>query len=548
MPVACAGERITAIELHRYAPTSRTAQGLARAAEDSSAGRRELTGGEPSLIAYVRLKVGEPCLEQDRADSERMLRAQRSVASAAVTALPDGPGRVRIRVDVVHEFPWVLGGSMRGISVQRVRFGSLDADGAGRLLIASLERGGAYRPGVGVEFAQPGVFGRPAIVTGSAERATRGGSWSFAAAEPFLANGQRHAFYAAADWRAQYARVVRPVEDDAFTRTVRGTLHLGWLQRIGRYVPDRPIGLAGLLLVSGTARTSRDLELVTDTGLVPTGDSTLSGRFPKYRASHLMGVGGFRALRFATVSRFDALRAEQDVAQGVEMMLVGGPSFGDVRTGEDFLYGAGLYAGRGDQTSFLSARARVEARSVGRVIGDWEGVVASARVSHYRTPSERRTRTVTLSASSIHRMPLPTQLTMRDVDGGLIAYGGSKRAGGRRVAVRVEERWLLTSPVTRADVALGVFGDAGRLWAGDVPYGAASPLLASVGVSLFGAYPSGGKRLYRVDIGVPLVRERGASGLVIVLSASDRTRLRWPEPRDVSRARVETGPATLVRW
>lgn len=128
--VPCRGETITRLEVRRFAP----------------GGRRLHAGADTAVIlAYVRLAPGRRCLERDRADSERMLRAQRFLASAAVIPVPDGAGRVAIRVDVVDEVPWVVGARLRGTQVQSLRVGSLDFGGAGRMIVGTVSRGGAYR-------------------------------------------------------------------------------------------------------------------------------------------------------------------------------------------------------------------------------------------------------------------------------------------------------------------------------------------------------------------------------------------------------------------
>ena len=81
-----------------------------------------------------------------------------------------------------------------------------------------------------------------------------------------------------------------------------------------------------------------------------------------------------------------------------------------------------------------------------------------------------------------------------------------------------------------------------------MPYGAPTPVRSSAGLSLLGSFPSGGKRVYRVDFGVPINGEPGASGLALRFSVADRTGVSWQEPRDVSHARAGTGRASLMRW
>jgi len=101
---------------------------------------------------------------------------------------------------------------------------------------------------------------------------------------------------------------------------------------------------------------------------------------------------------------------------------------------------------------------------------------------------------------------------------------------------------------SRAALAIGGFGDAGRLWAGDVVYGRTTPVRGSLGLSLFAAYPSAGKRFYRVDFAVPVNPERRGQRFAIRVSSGDRTGTFWLEPADVEHARAGTGPPALTRW
>jgi hypothetical protein len=71
---------------------------------------------------------------------------------------------------------------------------------------------------------------------------------------------------------------------------------------------------------------------------------------------------------------------------------------------------------------------------------------------------------------------------------------------------------------------------------------------SSLGVSLIGAFPKGGKRVYRVDLGFPLNPEPKAAGMALRFTVADRTTLIWAEPRDVERMRTGTGRSSLMRW
>ena len=544
----CAGETISRIDVRRHVPSPRNAAERALEATTEAVGLETVRRETEVIRAYVRLEAGKPCIERDRRESERMLRLQPFIASAAVTALPDGPGRVRIRVDVVDELPWVLGGGIENGGIDRVRVGTLDHDGRGLAIVASAERGGVYRPGIGLSLAQFGMFGRPAVASLQLDHRPLGGLLLASYAEPFLSDGQRFALHAGLTQETRYTTLLRPVGDPGAVRTQRSAYHLGWVKRVGTYRRDRVVGLAGVMFLGSDVRTTNEVVIVSDSGLVSTGDPVLSGRYADYGVSRLAVVGGLRALRFQTVERFDALRGTQDAPTGVQLNVLVAPGLWRASTARDLLIAYDLYAGIGSASSFAAVSMRAEARPALGRDGDWDGVVASSRFSWHRITSPRRTRVMSLSAASLHDLVFPAQLTLRDPDGGLVGFPGSRGAGGQRVVVRVEERMLMPWFARRADFALAAFVDAGRLWAGDVPYGAPTPVRSSVGFSLLGSYPSGGKRVYRVDVGIPVNAERGASGLALRFSFADRTGVSWLEPRDVSHARSGTGRASLMRW
>lgn len=547
---ACHGEIITRIDVYRYAPSRRTArtraQSAGEAATDSMQRGQRLDSDTDVVRAYLRLRVGRPCIEQDRADSERMLRAQRFIASAAVTPIPMGEGRVRIRVDVVNEFELVIGGGLRGLSLDELRLGTLDYAGKGRTVIGSLKRGGEYRDGVGLTIAQPGFLGRPATLTVAAAQDPLGGGARVTLFQPLVADGQRVAFILNVDTDTDYQRLMRGEPDPVAVRTEHSTYQAGVLRRIGG-VRGRAIGLLGVIVAGALATTDENLVEIAESGLLPVNDTTLFGRFPTYRANHVAGVVALRGLRFRTVSRFDALRAEQDIATGAELTLTAGPSLGTDGPNRDEFMAINLYAARGGAASFTSLGVRFDGRKRTST-REWLAAVGNLRLARYRHIDTTRTRQITISASALQSIGLPMQLSMADVEGGLIGYANSTLAGGRRLTARFEERKLVSRESFWADIAVGTFFDVGRIWRGDVPYGQTGPVMASAGFSLQAAYPSGGKRLYRVDLGVPVRRGPGDAAFMVRFSATDRTIARMPEPRDVMRSRLEAGPASLLRW
>ena len=96
-----------------------------------------------------------------------------------------------------------------------------------------------------------------------------------------------------------------------------------------------------------------------------------------------------------------------------------------------------------------------------------------------------------------------------------------------------------------ADVGFATFTQVGSIWAGDAPYGSTTTR-TSAGVSLLAAYPTGSKRTYRVDVGIPLVRGGTGGGRIEVrFSSEDATQQFWKEPDDVLRSRIGGLPSAM---
>lgn len=545
--VPCAGERITTIEILRSAPSSRTAGERARDAATEAVGLEHASTSVPVIQAYLRLRPGGICTEVERAESERLLRAQKFVASAAVTAFPDGEGHVRIRVDVVDEWPYIAGIGVKDGAPSSVRLGTVNLRGRGTTVVTSFEKGGAaYRTGYGLRVEQYGVLGRPAYIAGLLERRPLGGTFHIEAVEPFLTYRQRNAFRVSFTDEARFVMLARPDSGDAAAETSRSAYDVAWVTRAGSPRRDGTVGIAGVALMREEVRTGTGSVVISDSGLVPTLDTELDGRYPSFTVGRAGLILGVRAMRFLTVERYATLRAAQDVGRGVRASVLVAPSMSGTLTRRDVLISGDFYAGVGGVRSLLTTRVGVEGRSGSRADG-WRGVAGSARADWYRLPSERRTRVTSVAVAVLDRAVAPSQLTFRDREDGLLAFSGSHDAGGRRITVRHEERVLVPWFRRRADLAVAAFADAGMIWAGDVPYGANTPARGSIGIALLGAYPFG-KRTYRLDIAFPVNPGPGDGALQIRLGSSDHSGTFWMEAGDVVRARAGSGPATLTRW
>lgn len=544
----CDGDTITSIDIRTYPPSSEGLAAESRQAASRVLGLAHATTRAAVVTAYLRVAVGQVCTDLDRRESQRLLRAQPFIAAAAVLPVFTSPGHVRLQVDVIDEVRPIVGMGVSRGTLSSVLVGTQNFFGHGLSLAMHAERGFAYRDGYGLRAVKYGIFGRPDFLALEANRdVVDGDRIGVELAEPYLTDLQSRAFHASASLVSGYSVLVRPLGDDVSMFVRRTFYDVGWVTRIRPPFGHRTIALVGAALFGDDVRTGQDLVIIADTGLVTGAASPLPRAYPAFATTRVAAIGGLRNLGFTTVRGFDALTAEQDMGIGVQFDLLLGSSVQAPAQGRDLFVATDVYAGVGNARSFVVARALAEASSVSAAHG-FGGLVASSRLAWYGNSSDTRSRRASIDLSAVHGLGFPLQLSFRDADGGLPGFGGATFAGGQRMVARVEQRHLLHTFGSRADFAVSAFATAGKLWAGDVPYGRTTGVHGSAGISLLGSYPAGGKRTYRVDFAVPVNPERGGSRFELRFSATDRTRLLWLEPSDVARARTGAVPASLMKW
>ncbi|HYV95929.1 MAG TPA: hypothetical protein VE967_00590 [Gemmatimonadaceae bacterium] len=546
-PRRCAGEMVTAIDIQSHSSVpSGSLENMSPAT--SRAMRSHFPTTRADVVrAYLRVGVGRACLEIDRTESERLLRAQPFIAAAVVRVLDDGEGRVRLQVDVVDELPVIAGGSLSRGRVASLMLGSLNFMGRGLAVTAQATRGFAYRNGFGVRAVQYGIFGAPHFVAIEGERRPLGEILSFEFADPFSTALQRHAFRFAVRQASGYFSVTPDAGPDIALKGRRISYGAGWVNRVGTLDRHHTAGFLGAAILGESTRLHHDPTIVSDTGLVPALNAEFGSEYPELADLRVAGIGGVRSVHFMPVRGFDALAAAQDVGVGIQLHVLAGPSVWAQGHAREVFAAGEVYAGMGNERSFASVHAISEGRGDYRS-SVWSGMVSSARISWYTLAGRYWTRIVSVDAAAVRHLDVPAQLTFRDFDGGVVGYTSSRAAGGFRSVARVEQRRRTTVLGSRADVAVSVFAIAGKLWAGDVPYGQTTNVRAALGLSLLAAYPSGGKRTYRVDVAFPLNPERGGARVELRVSAIDRTRFLWLEPRDVARVRTGSVPTNLMKW
>jgi hypothetical protein len=538
----CDGKVVSAITITPSDPSflsvPRRLRRLAR-----SVGLLHTTSKAEVIGTFLHLEVGQRCTERQRAESERILRLQPFLADATVRAVPDTAGGVRIEVETIDEIPTVFGMHFHGMLPSALRLGNGNVGGQGLYLAASVKRGFAYRTGVGVYGTAYQVFGRPYTMALVAERAPLGSTLTLALGRTFLTDLQRTA------WHAGYGDVNRyvpfiPPDGDALSLGVRRRFwDMGGVRRLGF---GRRNAFAGALLTQEDVVPADRFVVVSDSGLIVDTSAALDGPVPAYRNLRLNAVIGVRALSFMTVRGFDALTAVQDVATGVQLgTLVGWgiPRFG--ANDDDIFVSADFYAGLGSATSFTALRFEGEARRDRRT-NRWDSMIASGRLAWYVKPAAAHVLIGSFEFSGGWRERVPFQLMLGDRRGGVRGYHASHVAGAVRSIARLEERWSIGRVTKHATFGLAGFADAGRVWAGDAPFGVNSRTLVGVGVGLLAASPPQSPRLWRLDLAIPVSADPNARWELRLSSVW--TRVFWREPGDVARGRAGAAPSTIFSW
>ena len=536
LPASCEGLTVTAVDVEPEPP--RLLSGgpwLWRAAGKVLLQQRTT---RPHVARdFLRLEPGDRCTDDERAESERILRAQPFLADAELRAVPDGAGGVRLVVRTVDEVPLVIGGSIRDDRVSSARFGNSNVLGQGWYAAGRWEEGGAFRDGAGLRLAHYHAFGGPNVVVLDAERAPLGHDVQGSIAHPFYTPLQRVAWTAAYRNEERYLGLRRRGAPTVSLPADREQWSGGGVVRVG----GARLGLfAGALAFHDRIEPTGAPVVVTDAGLVADGVPPLEG-YGTTSVTHVAGVLGASALSFLRVEGFDALEGPQDVGRGLQLQAAVDPGVGSGR-----FYAGDAYAGVGTPHWFVAARGTAEGRQPDDAEG-WRDVVVGGRAAWYLKPAARRTIITSVEYAGVWSSRLPHQLTLADRRGGLRGYRDADYAGGRRLVVRSEYRRLVGSVGGLATLGLAGFGEGARLWPGDAPYGARSGTRGSVGLGLLAAVPRPSRRMLRADVAVPVVRGGGAEWEVRV-SASSTARGFWREPFEVARLRTSALASGLFTW
>jgi len=495
---------------------------------------------------FVLLEPGKPCTSTLRADSERILRGQPFLAGASVATFDDGRGGVRVEVVTVDEISLVASAGVEPTSpyLSSLRLGNSNVNGMGIYAAGEWRDGDFYRDGWRASAIDYQLLGRPIQLAIDAERRPIGGGWSTEARHGFLTDVQRIAWRAALGTSRDFFPFARPDTETLSLPLTRSFSDVGFILRVGE--PGR-LSLFGASISREESTPSNAVVVITDTGLVPEPGTMLGARYLPRRTARLNLLWGVRNVGFKRVEGFDALTGQQDIRTGFQLGTLLGRSLAVLGThDDDILVSGDIYAGAGNGRSFAAIQLLGEGRQ-NYDANRWDDILTSGRAAWYVKALPRHTMIASGEWSGGWRQRDPFQLTLGEPRGGMRGYSAAEMPGGQRALVRLEERWVLGNIRGNADAGVALLGEAGRVWAGDVPFGETTPIKYALGTSLLAALPPGSQRVWRVDLMVPLDRSGGAR-VELRLRTDDRTRIFWREPRDVERSRERSLPQRIFQW
>jgi hypothetical protein len=543
--VRCAGQRVDGIVIHSSAPTAaafRKIPGLARIVSAI-----HVTTNIDVIRRFVLLREGDRCDELRRAESERILRAQPFIAEASVRVLPDTEGGVELDVRTTDEVAFVFTGAAGkgNPPVRFIRLGDANVAGEGIYAAADWRDGGTYRNGFGGRFVDNQLGGRPYILTATAHQTSLGSDWLTEVAHPFFTDIQRIAWRARGGADDDYVQFQNDINSGHALRVTRKYYDVGGIVRLG---PPGRLSLFGASISGEDEAPGQTQVLLTNNGFASDTGTLLLNRYESHRIARVNALWGVRDIGFVRVKGFDALTATQDLPIGFQLGTMFGRSLAVLGSRDDDIFMAGdMYIGAVGVNNALRFQLEAEGRR-SNDDGQWDGMLAVARAVEYFKASSVNTTTASLEFSGGWRQRLPFDLTLADRDGGVRGFAASSTPGGQRLVGRLENRTFVGRPFNLADVGVGLFADAGRLWAGDIPYGITTPVRTSFGISLLGTIPPASARMWRIDLAIAANPELGGHRLELRMSSTDKTTFFLPEPADVQATRERTVPSSVFRW
>lgn len=237
------------------------------------------------------------------------------------------------------------------------------------------------------------------------------------------------------------------------------------------------------------------------------------------RASVLLG---FQNIAWVKRRGLDVMRGEQDLRVGAEGSLILGRTVHAWEGRRNYLVEATGYAGFYAFGGFFVGRALAETRR-DIDLDDWTDSYLDGDLFAYFRYAAMPRHTVVLRAggTASWSSSSPFQITLGG-ERALRGYDLERFPGGRRILFSAEDRIYLGWPWRDLfDTGITLFADAGRMWAGDAPFGEDSGWQASAGFGIRSSFPAGGRTTYRLDFAWPVSGSTSFGDLRIRLSIGE---------------------------
>ena len=493
-----------------------------------------------AIAPFLLVKQGDKCTELALRESERVLRAQPYLSDAKAVVTPDSNGTVRVDFSTTDDIRPIVGLATDGGTPTRVKLGTANLAGYGMAVAAQWKQGFAFRDGWLLQFRDYSTFGRPWLFDTYLEQAPLGTVATGTLSQPLYSQMQRVAWSANVVHINNYQSFHRGEDIDPLSLEVDRT---GWqvnaLYRLG----GGANGVYGGVQVGGEHVSPADSGvIITEDGFVDDPDMTLAARYTTQDRSLVSVILGARALRFFKTRGFDALEGAQDVANGLQFGGAFGRGVGSDFTG--WYGGSQFYMGMGTPRFFSGLEGNVEAKRQG---DDWSDVIAEGRLAFYSHPTQRRTRILSFEYAGAWSTTVPFELRLGTARAGLRGYEDSETSGGRRAVVRFEDRLVFPGIKQYLGVGGAAFIDAGKMWAGDVPFGETVNPRVGAGIGLIFAIPRSSRQNLRLDFAGPLISDAGSKWGVNFTISSGRPRF-WRPASDLARARSVAQTPVVFGW
>lgn len=544
-PPLCHGEKISRIDIHTYPPFEPGGDNFTTRIARFVTSLHAVT--RPAIVRrFLTFREGDACDDVTLREAERIVRAQPFIADAKVLVAPDGNGGVDVDVVTFDEVSLVLDGTVSSKSpvVRAVRFGEENLSGDALAATAAWQHSQFYRDTYKGRLVHYQLFGKPIQISLQGTRAEIGGSWDALVTHPFLTDLQRTSWRASAGSGSGYRYFLRPNAPNAALWFTREYTDIGGVRAFG---PLHHVFLVGATVSKERESTGQSPVTVLKDAVLRDTTTALVARYSEHRTSRVNLLFGYRNARFMQVRGFDAVEGTQDVRTGFQLASLVGRGVKLMDADErDYFMSTDLYFGHGTPASFSGVEFMGERR---RDLDTHksDGVLASGRAAWYSHPANKHTAIFDAEFSGGWHQRVPFQVSLADREGGIPGYGSSRLGGGQRVVFRLEDRYRLGHIRQFAGLATALWVDAGRLWAGDAPFGVNTNIKYAAGVGLLAALPPRSRRTWRVDLAFPL-NDRGDSKFEIRFTNHDFTRWFWREPGDVQRSRERSIPTSVYNW